>query len=525
MLPMSQSPPTDYFRFCPGEEQIKLSNAVCRGRRRSSYPKCHGCKFNDDEKATQAAVVAAKTKSSSDVESVFTAVEVRGIYPSPLSEDVAWRIGHASAQFLRGKLRGSERADPGTRAVVVGRDMRTHGSVLQAALIDGIRASGTDVINVGQIDTPQLYFAVNHHGACGGIQTTASHRAAHYNGFIVCGAKGISINVETGLAGIRDIAARVPRHQTGTTAKLSDSELAQNYRDFVLKFLRGSSGLARPVSVVVDASNGMAGRWIPQVFGGIPNLKITPLNFDHTGRFTHIPDPSHPSALTGLKRAVKQHKADFGICFDGDADRVAFVDERGQVVGCDLVGALIARNILEREPGAAIVHDLRCSRIVAEEMERAGGRAIRERVGRPFITKAMYEQGAAFGMELSGHYYFRDNWYGDSGLIALAHVLNVLVSTGRKLGELVKAIQRYRASGEVGFKCPDREMTFKKLRSTFADARIDPLDGLTFEYPDWWFNVRASRTTPALRLNIEARTKKLVDEKLAELTPMLGLRE
>lgn len=522
---MSQSPPTDYFRFCPGEEQIKLSNAVCRGRRRSSYPKCHGCRFNDDEKAVQAAVVAAKTRSSSDVESVFTAIEVRGIYPSPLSEDVAWRIGHASAQFLRGKLRGSERADPNSRAVVVGRDMRTHGAVLQAALIDGIRASGTDVINVGLIDTPQLYFAVNHHGACGGIQTTASHRAAHYNGFIVCGSKGISINVETGLAGIRDIAARVPRHQTGTTAKLSDGELAQQYRDFVLKFLRGSSGLARPISVVVDASNGMAGRWIPQVFGGIPNLKITPLNFDHTGRFTHIPDPTHPSALTGLKRAVKQHKADFGICFDGDADRVAFVDERGQVVSCDLVGALIARNILEREPGAAIVHDLRCSRIVAEEMERAGGRAIRERVGRPFITKAMYEQGAVFGMELSGHYYFRDNLYTDSGLIAFAQVINVLVSTGRKLGELVKAIQRYRTSGEVGFKCPDREQTFKKLRSAFADARIDPLDGLTFEYPDWWFNVRASRTTPALRLNIEARTKKLVDEKLAELTPMLGLRE
>jgi len=519
-------PATDYFRFCPGEEHIKISNAICRGRRNASYPKCHGCQFNDDERAAAPAVgVNTRSRTATDVESVFSAVDVRGTVPAPLSDDVAWRIGHAAAQYLRGKLSGSQRADPNSRAMIVGRDGRAHSAVLQAALIEGIRSAGMDVINVGSIDTPQLYFAVNHYGACGGVQTTASHRPAHYNGFIICGPRAISINVETGLAAIRDIAARVPKHQTGTTARLTDGDLTKHYREFVLRFLRGAPALVRPISVVIDASNGMIGRVAPAIFGKIDNLKIIPLHFDATGPFAHVPDPTRPSALSDLRRAVKQHKADFGVCFDGDGDRCAFVDERGQTIGGDLIGALLARSIIEKEPGAGIVHDLRCSRVVPEEVDRVGGRAVRERVGRPFIIKSMVEHNAVLGVELSGHYYFRDAFFNDSGLVAFAHVINILVATGRKLGDLVKSIQRYRASGEVGFKCPDRDVTFKELRRVFADARVDPLDGLTFEYPDWWFNVRASRSTPVLRLNLEARTKKQVEEKLAELSPLLGVRE
>lgn len=513
----------DYFRFCPGEEAIKISNAVCRGRRHASYPKCHGCQFNDDER--QAARTAPnRADPPMSIESVFKAYDIRGIYPSPLSEEAAWRIGHATAQYLLGQLRGHERVGPNARTVVVGRDMRTHSPILQHELIEGLRAAGMDVINIGMIDTSQVYFAVNHFGACGGIQTTASHNPAQYNGFKICGVRGTPIGIDTGLSSIRDIAARIPKHQTGTTARLTDQDLAKPYREFLLQFLRGRDKLPRPLKVVIDAGNGMAGRWFPIVFGGVKGLSIIPLYFEHDGRFVHDPNPLVAANLKDLRKAVKDAGADFGACFDGDADRCIFVDEKAAIVSCDMITALLARTFLDRHPGAAVVYDLRSSRVVAEEIERAGGKPVRERVGHAFMKKTMAEHDALFGGELSGHFYFRDNYYCDSGLLAFIHVVNVLAETGRRLGDLIRPLQRYRASGEINFQCPDKDRVLRELLKTFADAQVDQLDGVTVQYPDWWFNVRPSNTEPLLRLNLEARTKKMMEERLAELAPLLGTR-
>jgi len=513
----------DYFRFCPGEEHIKISNAICRGRRHSSFPKCHGCQFNDDERQAPAAV-GDKASAAMSIEAVFKAYDIRGIYPAPLSEEVAWRIGHATAQYLQGQLRGHERVGPTARTIVVGRDMRTHSPILQHSLIEGLRAVGMDVINIGMIDTSQIYFAVNHFSACGGIQTTASHNPSQYNGFKICGMKGVPIGIDTGLASIRDIAARIPKHQTGTTARLIDQDLSKPYREFLLQYLRGPSKQSKPLKVVIDASNGMAGRWFPIVFDGAKGLDVIPLHFKHDGTFVHDPNPLVASNLADLRKAVRDKKADFGACFDGDADRCIFVDEKSTIVSCDMITALLARMFLERNPGAAVVYDLRSSRVVAEEIERAGGKPIRDRVGHAFMKKTMAEHNAIFGGELSGHFYFRDNFYCDSGLLAFIHVVNLLSDSGRKLGDWVRPLQRYRASGEINFQCPDKAHTLKQIMQSYDDAQVDQLDGVTVQYPDWWFNVRPSNTEPLLRLNLEARNKKMVEEKVAELEPVLGTR-
>lgn len=518
---------TDYRRFCPGEDLIKISDAVCRGRRRSNFPKCPGCQFNDDEHGESDAppvAAGAKPRHAAAVEAVFKAYDVRGIVPDPLSEDVAWRVGHATAQFLRSKLRGYERADPSARAIVVGRDMRTHSPGMRDALVDGIRATGVDVLDIGMIDTSQIYFAVNHFGACGGIQTTASHNPAEYNGFKICGAKGVPIGQDTGLTSIRDIASRVPVHETGTQAGQSRHDLSEPYREFVLGFLRGGDGLSRPLKVVVDASNGMAGRWFPIVFDGLENLTVVPLNFEHDGTFVHDPNPLVAANLKSMRKAVKEHNADFGACFDGDADRCMFVDQKAAIIGCDLITALLARSFLERDQGAAIVYDLRSSRIVSETIRQAGGVPVRERVGHAFMKRTMAERNAVFGGELSGHFYFRDNFYCDSGLIAFICVLNALTDSGKTLGELIRPIQKYRSSGEVNFECPDKDAVIRQIPEQFPDAEIDDLDGVTVQYPDWWFNVRKSNTEPLLRLNLEARTKKIVDQRIADIAPLLGER-
>lgn len=516
----------DYFRYCPGEEEIKLSNAVCRGRRRSNYFKCKGCQFNDEEKAAADRVdrPSGPVDAGEAIARVFKAYDVRGLVPDPLSENAAWRIGYATAQFLRTKISAVEMVTPSAKTVVVGRDIRTHSPALQSALMDGIRASGLDVVNVGLIDTPQLYFAVGHLSACGGVQTTASHNPAAWNGFKICGAGGKPVGTGTGLESIRDIACRVPRHQTGTTARLTDLDLTAPYKAFVRGFLIDQPALPRPIKVVVDASNGCAGRWFPLLFGDVGGLAVRALHFEHDGTFVHEPNPLIDANLRALRETVVAEKADLGACFDGDADRCVFVDEKGAILRCDLITALLARAFLERNPGAAVVYDLRSSRTVRDEILRAGGVPVRERVGHAFMKKTLAERNAVFGGELSGHFYFRENAFCDSAFIAFAHVLNLLAAGARKMSELVKPFRKYHASGEINFENAEPEATFARLLERFQDAECDQLDGLTVAYPDWWFNIRKSNTEPLLRLNLEANTKKLMDEKLKLLAPLLGKR-
>jgi len=483
----------DYYRFCPGEEHIRISDAICLGRRRAAFPKCRGCQFNDDEKAQRElaghkqARAAGPEEDLAMIEQVFKAYDVRGTYPEPLDEDVAWRIGHATAQFLRTALRGFERSEGRANSLVVGRDMRKSSPSLAAALIEGIRAAGAGVVDIGMIDTPQIYFAINHLGTCGGVQTTASHNPADYNGFKISGQHGRPVGAETGLGEIARIAANMVRHETGVAGPLECLDLSEAYKQFVRGFLKPPKRL----KVVVDASNGMAGKMIPIIFGDIEPLQIVPLNFEHNGEFVHEPNPLVDANLKQLRAAVK-------------------------------AAALLARWFLQQEPGATIVYDLRSSRVVPEEIERAGGVARRERVGHAFMKKALADTKGIFGGELSGHFYFRDNFYCDSGMLAFAHVINVLTEENKPLSRLIKPLRRYVSSGERNFQNEDKDATIRALAERYEDGQIDYLDGITVQYEDWWFNVRKSNTEPLLRLNLEAKTKTLMQKKLAEVGPLLG---
>ncbi len=517
-----------YTRFCPGEESVRISDAICLGRRRANFAKCPGCQFNDDERgrpsfeativgAGRAAAHGAKDDKSM-IEKVFKAYDVRATYPDPLNEDVAWRIGNATAQFLRTALVGYDRSDSEMNVVIVGRDMRRSSPALSRAFIEGAVATGTPVIDIGLVDTSQIYFATNYVKCCGGVQTTASHNPSNYNGFKISGAKGKPIGADSGLKEIERIAKAISRHAVPAMEQVRTLDLSAPYRSYIRKFLSP----LRKLKVVVDASNGMAGRWFPILFDGVPNLEVIALNFEHNGDFVHPPNPLVPANLDQLRAAVQAHGADLGACFDGDADRCMFVDEHARIVPCDLVTALLAEEFLRQSPGATIVYDLRSSRIVADRIRTCGGVPRRQRVGHVFMKKAMAEHGAVFGGELSGHFYFRDFWNCDSGMLNFVHLLNTLTRREQTLGEMLVPLQRYAASGERNFENPDKEGTLKTLAARYHDAEVDWLDGVTIQYPTWWCNVRPSNTEPLLRLNVEADTPELLEQRLAELTPILG---
>ncbi|MGE3182473.1 MAG: phosphomannomutase/phosphoglucomutase [Phycisphaerae bacterium] len=521
---------SNYERYCPGEEHIKLSDSVCLGRRRANFFKCPGCQFNDDEKGTQsfaATVVGkrilsnashAKDPSVDSIDKVFKAYDVRAVYPEPLSENIAWRIGNATSQFLRTTLSGYDRSDAKMNKLIVGRDMRKHSPALSAAFIEGARAVGTEVVDIGMIDTSQIYFATNHMPCCGAVQTTASHNPAEYNGFKIAGLKGKPVGQDSGLGEIQRMARAIARYPTSELGKLTKLDLSEPYREYLHKFLTPP----RPLKIVVDASNGMAGKWFPILFDGVPNLEVIKLNFEHDGTFKHPPNPLVEANLVELKAAMKQHGADFGACFDGDADRCIFVDEACKTVACDMLTALLASEYLRDNPGATIVYDLRSSRIVADIVRKNEGVPRRERVGHVFMKRTMAETDAIFGGELSGHFYFRDFFYCDSGMLVFIAMLNVLTRTNMKLSELIDPFKVYANSGERNFENPDKDGTFREIMDRYKDGELDTLDGVTVQYEDWWFNVRASNTEPLLRLNMEANTQELLDEKLAELTPLLG---
>jgi len=452
------------------------------------------------------------------IDKVFKAYDIRGIYGEEIDEDLAWKVGHASAQFLRSLLSGYERGLASTNRLVVGRDMRPHSESLAESLIAGITATGCGCVDIGMCDTPMIYFAVNHLGACGGIQVTASHNPIEYNGFKIAGYKARPIGQNTGLKEIKHISSTLRRMPAAaSTGQVIEADLWDEYRKHVLRFLR----LPRPLKVVVDASNGMGGKMIPAVFKDT-NLEIIKLNFRLGGKFAHPPNPLVEANLKQVKAAVKRRKADLGICLDGDADRCMFIDEKGQTVRCDLMTALLARYFLKDEPGAMVVYDLRSSRVVAEEILAANGTPRRERVGHAFMKKAMSDGHAIFGGELSGHFYFRDNFNCDSGAIAFATALSVIAAQDRPFSELIAPLKRYSHSGEINFEVEDKEEKIQEIAEAFKDAEIDYLDGVTCQYEDWWCNVRPSNTEPLLRLSLEAKTPALMKKRLEQIKKILG---
>ncbi len=457
------------------------------------------------------------------IDKLFKAYDVRATTPEPLDAEAAWKIGHAAAQFLKRSRQGvaADKKVGRENAIVVGRDMRPSSPELGDALIDGIRSVGLDVIDIGMIDTSFIYFAVNHLDTVGGIMVTASHNPIEYNGFKISGPKAKPIGSATGLDDIKRIAMNLrQRGPTGTQGKLEEMDLWDDYKKHVLSFL----DLKRPIKVAVDASNGMAGKMVPKVFGGVENLEIVPVLFEITGSFTHDPNPLVESNLKQLKEKMKEVDVDLGGCFDGDADRCVFLTETGEMVGSDLITAFLARDFLSmpENKGSTIVYDLRSSHVVADEVQAAGGVPKRDRVGHVFMKKTMADTRAVFGGELSGHFYFRDNFFADSGAIAFARVLSVLSSQDQKMSALIAPLHKYAQSGEINFQVEDKDGKIRELADTYQKGKVDYLDGITVDNGDWWFNVRKSNTEPLLRLNLEGASEAEVKAKVKELEKILG---
>ncbi len=460
---------------------------------------------------------------------VFKAYDVRATYPNPLNENMAWQIGYGCGTFLLKDAAAAGETTPMMKNVVVGHDMRLSSPSLRDALCQGLIDSGAGVLEIGLVDTPMVYFAINHLDCAGGVQVTASHNPPQYNGFKVSKRKAKPVGEATGLAEVRKAAAIADVSLKGTgTAVRESRDLWDAYRDHVLGFLDLKG---RSLKVVIDASNGMAGTMVPKIFGpggnAIEGLEIVELYFDNSkGEFVHEPNPLVASNLVDLQAKVVAEKADFGICFDGDADRLIVVDEKGKIVGCDLLTALLARSFLARSPGSAIVYDLRSSKAVEEAVKQAGGTPVRSRVGHVFMKAAMAEYGGSFGGELSGHFYFAGNFNADSGAIAMATVLSVMAEAGKPMSELIAPLARYHQSGEQNFEVEDKDGALEELKEAFESrGAIDELDGVTvdcFDTEGWWANVRKSNTEPLLRLNLEAKDAETLARMADDLAPRLG---
>lgn len=444
------------------------------------------------------------------VGAIFKAYDIRGIVPRELTPDIAYRIGRALVAFLD------------VDQVVVGRDMRISGPALAGALIDGIRDQGADAIDIGLVSTDTLYFAVGKYGYPAGVMITASHNPAAYNGFKICKEEARALSLETGIGDIRDLVVSgnlpAPRGERGD---LIERNVLDAYAEHALGII--DPAIIKPLKIAVDAGNGMGGLLAPSVFGKLP-IEVVPLFFELDGTFpNHEANPIEPENIRDLQRAVIEQGCDLGIAFDGDADRMFLIDEHGAFVGGDMTTAMVSIQMLKKHPGSAIVYNLICSRSVPETIVEHGGTPIRSRVGHSFIKAIMRENDAVFGGEHSGHFYFRDNWYADSGLIAALTVIELISEEDLSLSEILKPIDNRVRSGEINSEVADIPTVLERVESTFAaqGAAIDHLDGLTVEFDDWWFNLRGSNTQPLLRLNVEADDTSLLDEKTSEVLHLI----
>ncbi|MGQ0616767.1 MAG: phosphomannomutase/phosphoglucomutase [Acidimicrobiia bacterium] len=438
-----------------------------------------------------------------DFESVFKAYDIRGTVPDQLDAEMCRAIGAAFARHL----------DAST--VLVARDMRPSGVDLAAAFSAGARSQGADVIDLGLASTDLIYYASGTLDAAGAM-FTASHNPAQYNGIKLCGAGARPIGEDTGLAEIKAMAAAGVVDRTGQApGALSRRDLLADFAAHVRSFV--DVDVLRPMKVVADTANGMGGLVVPVVFEPLPfDLEILFGELD--GTFPNHPaDPIQLENLRPLMARVLETGADVGLAFDGDADRVFLVDDKGQPLSGSTTTAIVAKGVLDKYPGATVLYNCICSKAVPEVIEENGGVAVRTRVGHSFIKPVMAETGAAFGGEHSAHYYFRDNYRADSGSIAALVVLEQLSRAGVPLSELRRPFERYAASGEINTTVEDTHAVMERVAAAFPDGDQDRLDGLTVDFGDWWFNLRPSNTEPLLRLNLEAPTPAEVDRGVAEV--------
>ena len=441
---------------------------------------------------------------------IVKAYDIRGTFPDQIDAGVCRALGTGFGVFV-------SRTEPATRSVVIGRDMRPSGPELVDAFADGVMAQGLDVIDIGLASTDLLYFASGKLDVPG-VMFTASHNPAEYNGIKLCRSGAAPVGQESGLADIKAVAMS-GADPAGSRGSRSEQDLMADFAGHVRGFVNRAE--LRPLKVVADTANGMGGLVVPEVFAELPfELEIMYPELDGTFP-NHEANPIEAKNLVDLQARVLETGADIGLAFDGDADRVFLVDEKAEPVSGSLTTALLAKSILGQNPGSKIIYNLICSKSVPEIVSENGGEPLRSRVGHSFIKEMMAETGAVFGGEHSAHYYFRDNWRADSGLIASVMVLEQLSIFGGPLSEMLAPLKRYEASGEINTRVDDANAVIERVAAHFADASIDRLDGLTVDYGDWWFNLRPSNTEPLLRLNLEAPTKVEVDRRVEEIQAIM----
>lgn len=436
---------------------------------------------------------------------IFKAYDIRGIYPDQLDEERARDIGIATGQLL----------DTGT--IVVGHDMRDVAIPISEALVDGLRDAGQDVIDIGLCSTPMNYNAIGHFDADGGVMVTASHNPSEYIGFKLSRDEAKPIAYETGIDQIEEDVESGNLPTTEERGSYREEDYLDQYRETMLEYVEELDEL----NVAIDTGNGMGGLTVPEIFGELP-VNVTPMYFELDGTFpNHTPNPIEEENMVDLQEEVRSGDYDLGMAFDGDADRVAFVDENGTIISSDMITALLSGPILDKFPGESIVYDLRSSRVVPEEVEQHGGTPVRHRVGHAYMKAKMRDVDAPFGGELSGHYYFRENYYTDCGMICAIYLMNHLSDTGESLSSLLEPLDRYAQSGEINFQVEEKQAAMEALADAFDHGEVDWLDGVSARFDDWWFNVRPSNTEPYLRLNLEADDEQLMNEKKQAVTEVI----
>jgi phosphomannomutase len=440
-------------------------------------------------------------------ESIFKAYDIRGTYTDQLDEDLAYKIGRALAEYLKPKK------------VAVGRDMRLSSPSLLDKLTSGITDGGADVVDIGLVSTDCLYFAVGKYGYDAGVMITASHNPPQYNGFKMCKKDAVPLSGESGIDQIKKLVLENKFSSPPKSGKIEKVDVDDAYVKHILSFVNPKK--IKPFKIVMDAGNGMAGKIIPPLFSHLP-CRVIPMFFELDGSFPHhLASPIEPQNIAPLRERVLKEKADLGAAFDGDADRMFLVDENANPLGGDMITALVAKNLLKKEKGATILYNLICSKAVPEVITKEGGKAIRTRVGHALIKPLMKQHNAVFGGEHSGHFYFRNNWFADSGLIALLVCLELISEENQPLSTLVSSIDPYFRSGEINNRVENIPQKLKQIEEHYSKGKVDHLDGLTIDFDSWWFNIRPSNTEPLLRLNVEANSPEILDQKKNEVLKLI----
>jgi phosphomannomutase len=396
--------------------------------------------------------------------------------------------------------------------------MRVTGTVMQAALIKGLTEQGVDVVDVGMVTTPLFYFSVWQSEADAGVMVSASHNPGKYNGFKMTRAQAVPVSKNTGLLDIRAMVEKGDFPAGNKIGSVKKADYAERYLDYA------TAGVEKigKMKIVIDSGNGMAGILLPKVLERMPQVEVVKMYFEPDGTFpNHEANPLEEKNMVDLQEAMRREGAALGVAFDGDADRVGFTDENGEIVTGDLIGALIAQEMLKENPGAKILYDLRSSWAVKEAISVAGGVPVMSRVGHSYIKDLMRQEGAIFAAELSSHFYFKD-YYAESAIRAMIFLMRIISERGQKFSELVAPLRKYSKTPEINFEIVDKAAAIAEAKSRYADGNQFELDGFSVEYSDWWFNLRASGTEPLLRLNMEAKTPELLEQKKQELFSFLG---